>query len=141
VLPTAERTQQLAVDDAMVAESCVEERAELLRTAVTVADVVGRLLAVQCKYRLNPPAWARAAGDVIVAVGHSTCTTNDRHRRQSDLRNTVRALTDARYDLLLASASPAHRRACGGGPRLVPSRLRSRSLTCHVWNCATRSTS
>jgi hypothetical protein len=44
VLPMAECTQQLAVDDA--AESCVEERGGLLRTAATVAAVVGRLLVV-----------------------------------------------------------------------------------------------
>jgi hypothetical protein len=53
---------------------------------VTVAEVVGSLLEVQRKYRLDPPAWAGSrCGGIIVAVRHVTCTTNDRHPRQSDL--------------------------------------------------------
>jgi hypothetical protein len=58
VQPVAQDTQRLAVNEEMAAESCSKERVELLSTAVTVAEVVVNLLAMQRKYRLNPPAWA-----------------------------------------------------------------------------------
>jgi hypothetical protein len=134
VLLMAERTQQLAVDDAMVAESCVEERAELLRHSGDI--IVERLCAsgdgggggrqpaggaAQVPAEPAGMGGARVAGGIIVTVrtfpaqrmtgtdGSSTFETLFEHS----------ALMDARYDLLLAGASTAHRRACGGGPRVV----------------------
>jgi hypothetical protein len=73
----AERTQQLAVDDA--AESCVEERGGLLRTAVTVSEVVGSLLVVQRKNPLNPAGPAGVGGDLACGRHHRRCSARYMH--------------------------------------------------------------
>jgi hypothetical protein len=102
----AGRGVHAAAGGARRGQSCLEERAELRRTVVTssssasapavmVAEVVGSAGgAAEAPVELAGVGGARAAGG-IVAVRHVTCTTNDRRPRQSDLRNTVQALTDA----------------------------------------------